>query len=161
MSAGLAQLSPARCCVSASDCQELSPAASDASRRHDDEDPLRLRQRPLCPRGTLLCPLGWVMEGRLLLHAGWLVTGCCTSGSCTRSGTAVALAASSTSGESQVSVTVISHTIPTKKNSIHFVVLDFNTSSSIQHFSLLGRWYLNTPAVEASFAWADFVDDDI
>jgi hypothetical protein len=28
-------------------------------------------------------------------------------------------------------------------------------------FSRWLQWYLDTPAVEASFAWADFVDDDI
>ena len=28
-------------------------------------------------------------------------------------------------------------------------------------FSRWLQWYLDTPAVEASFAWADFVEDDI
>ena len=49
---------------------------------------LRRRQRPWCPRGALCFFWAGCWKGRLLLHLGGLVPGCCASGACTESVTA-------------------------------------------------------------------------
>ena len=50
--------------------------------------PAATASAPLVSSRSPLRPLSWALKGRLLLHLGGLVPGCCTSGACTESVTA-------------------------------------------------------------------------
>ena len=88
MSAVLASLCPAPLL-----CQHLRSAGRCSARQlpallGTRSGPAATASAPLVSSRSPLRPLSWALKGRLLLHLGGLVPGCCTSGACTESVTA-------------------------------------------------------------------------